>query len=87
MSLDARSKRILYRARHRGMQETDLLLGRFAERQLAELSDAQLDRFEALLDQPDIDLFDWITGKRPAPAAFADDVMAMLQASVKDPGR
>ena len=84
MSLDARSKRILYRARHRGMQETDLLLGRFAERRLAELAPAQLDRFEELLDQPDNDLFDWITGKRPAPPAFDHDVLAMLRAFARN---
>jgi antitoxin CptB len=80
MPLDARLKRILYRARHRGMQETDLLLGRFAERRLAELSPAQLDRFEELLDQPDNDLFDWISGKRQVPSAFDHDVVAMLKA-------
>ncbi len=80
MFTDARLKRLLYRARHRGMQETDLLLGRFAERHLGELSAVQLDRFEALLDQADNDLFDWITAKRAVPAALAHDIMAMLQA-------
>ena len=80
MSQDARLKRLLYRARHRGMQETDLLLGRFAERRLGELSAAQLDRFEALLDMSDNDLFDWITAKRPVPGACDHDIMAMLQA-------
>ncbi len=80
MLQDARLKRIIYRARHRGMQETDLLLGRFAERRLEGLSPAQLDRFEQLLDQPDNNLFDWITDKRPAPSAFDHDVLAMLKA-------
>ena len=79
MSMDARLKRIIYRAHHRGMQETDLLLGRFAERRLEGLSLAQLDLFEQLLDQSDNDLFDWITGKRPAPAAFDHDLLAMLK--------
>ncbi len=79
MPMDARLKRIMYRARHRGMQETDLLLGRFAERRLEGLSPAQLDRFEQLLDAPDNDLFDWITDKRPAPAAFDHDLLAMLK--------
>ena len=87
MTIDARLKRILYRARHRGMQETDRLLGRFAERRLTELSAAQLDRFEALLDQPDNDLFEWITGKRPAPEAFANDVLALLKTFARDPNR
>ena len=80
MSTDDRLKRLLYRARHRGMQETDLLLGRFAERRLGEMSAVQLDRFEALLDMPDNDLFDWITAKRPVPTALDHDIMAMLQA-------
>ena len=80
MSTDARLKRLLYRARHRGMQETDLLLGRFAERRLGEMSAAQLDRFEALLDMPDNDLFDWITAKQAVPVALDHDIMAMLQA-------
>ncbi|MSO85710.1 MAG: succinate dehydrogenase assembly factor 2 family protein [Rhodospirillales bacterium] len=77
--MDDRLKRILYRARHRGMQETDHLLGGFAERRLGELSPVQIDRFEELLDQSDNDLFDWITEKRPAPAAFDHDVLALLQ--------
>ncbi len=84
MSLDARLKRLLYRARHRGMQETDLLLGRFAERRLGELSASQLDRFEELLDQSDNDLFDWITAKRAAPAGFDHDVLAMLKSFARD---
>ena len=83
LSTDIRLKRILYRAQHRGMQETDLLLGGFAAQRLAELSPAQLDRFEALLDQSDNDLFDWITGKKPAPSAFAHDVLAILKAFAK----
>jgi antitoxin CptB len=77
--MNDRLKRILYRARHRGMQETDLLLGRFAERRLDALTASQLDRFEALLDVPDNDLYDWIIEKRPAPAAFDDDVLGMLK--------
>lgn len=84
MSMDARLKRLLYRARHRGMQETDLLLGRFAERRLGEMSASQLDRFEELLDQSDNDLFDWITAKRAAPVVFDHDVLAMLKSFAKD---
>ena len=77
-SLDPRRKRLLFRSRHRGTKETDLMLGGFAERHLAALDDRQLDRFEALLDLPDGDLFDWITGRVPPPPAHDDDVMALL---------
>lgn len=75
----ARVKRALFRASHRGMRETDFLLGGFARRQLGRLDEAQLRRFEALLEESDNDLFDWITGKRPVPADRDDDVMALLK--------
>ncbi len=78
--MDARRKRLLYRSRHRGMHETDLLLGRFAELHLGELDAAQLDRFEALVEETDHDLYDWIAGKRPVPAGHDHDVMARLRA-------
>ena len=75
----ARIKRLLFRSTHRGMKETDTLLGGFAAENLADLTDAQLDCFEALLDQSDADLFDWITGKAPLPDAFDTDLMGLLK--------
>lgn len=74
-----RRKRILFRAWHRGMREGDLLMGGFAERHLAGLSEAQVARFEALLDANDLDVYDWVTGRVPVPAAHDHDVMRMLQ--------
>jgi antitoxin CptB len=77
--MDSRRKRLLYVSRHRGMQETDLLLGRFAEAYLPRLTEAQLDRFEALLDEGDNDLFNWITGRAAPPPAHDHDVMELLK--------
>ncbi len=77
--LNIRRKRLLYRSRHRGMQENDLLLGRFAERHLADLDDQQLLRFEALLDESDTDLFDWISGRVAPPKALDHDVIKLIQ--------
>jgi antitoxin CptB len=77
-SLDPRRKRLLFRSLHRGTKETDLMLGGFAESQIGALSEPQLDRFEALLEAPDGDLFDWITGRRPPPASYNHDVMDLL---------
>jgi antitoxin CptB len=56
--LDVRCRRLLFRCWHRGTQESDLILGRFAECHLADLDSTQLARFEALLDCTDADLFD-----------------------------
>jgi antitoxin CptB len=56
---EIRRKRLLFRCWHRGTQEIDLIFGSFAENAAGGLSPAQLDRFEALLDCDDTDLFDW----------------------------
>jgi antitoxin CptB len=68
--LDARRPRIRFRAWHRGMLETDLLLGRFADAELEKLSAAELDDFEALLEAIDRDVFAWATGEAPIPEAY-----------------
>ena len=76
--MDARRKRLLFRSAHRGMQETDLFLGRFAERQLVTMNEEQLDRFEALLEESDNDLFNWISRREALPPALDHDVMKMI---------
>ena len=77
---DARRKRLLFRSWHRGTRESDLLLGSFAEAHLGALDAAQLDRYEALLDCADADLFDWVAGRAPPPPAHDHDVMRLLLA-------
>ena len=64
---------------HTGMKETDLLLGTFAAARLAELSEAQVDRFEALLAEPDPDVLAWIYGREAVPERHDNDVFAMLK--------
>jgi len=77
---DIRRKRLLFRSWHRGTREADLILGPFAEAHLAGFDDAQLDRYEALLDCNDADLFDWVGRRLPSPAAQDNDVMRLLLA-------
>jgi antitoxin CptB len=77
-SLEQRRKRLTFRAWHRGMKELDLLIGGFADRHLAELSPAQLDRFEALLDVPEPLMYRWLMGHERPPAAFDHDVTHLL---------
>lgn len=75
-----RRKRLLFRASHRGFKEADLILGGFAAEAVATMSEAELDAFEALLAQPDHDLYLWITGKREAPIEFEGPVLERLSA-------
>lgn len=72
---DTRRKRIAFRAWHRGIRETDLILGRFADANLAGFDPAELDAFEALLDIPDRDLLGWVTGAEPVPADRATPML------------
>ncbi|HEV2301841.1 MAG TPA: succinate dehydrogenase assembly factor 2 [Stellaceae bacterium] len=79
-SADFRRKRLMFRSWHRGTREADLILGRFAQAHLAGFDEARLDRYEALLECPDADLFDWIAGRAAPPPAYDHDVMRLLLA-------
>jgi antitoxin CptB len=69
--LDDRRKRLLFRCWHRGTREMDLILGRFADAEIAGLSDDDLSRLEALLEVPDPDLYAALIGDKPLPAEYA----------------
>jgi antitoxin CptB len=84
-SAEIRRKRLLYRSWHRGTREGDLILGRFAAAHLAAFDDSQLDRYEALLDCADVDLFDWVGGRAVPPAAYDHDVLRLLLAFTNSP--
>ena len=63
--LDARRRRIKFRAWHRGLREVDLLLGRFVDAKLGTLDESDIAAFEALLDVPDQELLGWLMGYGP----------------------
>jgi len=69
--LDDRRKRLLFRCWHRGTREMDLILGRFADAEIANLSDDELAEFEYLMDVPDPDLYAALTGNVPPAPEFA----------------
>jgi antitoxin CptB len=68
--LDVRRRKILFRAWHRGMRETDLILGRFADAAIADLGDAELGDFEQLLEVQDRDVLAWVMGEAGVPPEF-----------------
>jgi antitoxin CptB len=76
---EIRRKRLLHRSRYRGVKESDLLFGQFAANWLGLLDDAQLDRYEALLDAPDQDLLAWVYGRAPVPIHHDNDVFRLLK--------
>jgi antitoxin CptB len=70
--LDDRRKRLLFRCWHRGTREMDLILGRFADAEIAHLGDNELGQLEHLIEVPDPDLYAALTGDKPLSLEYAN---------------
>ena len=68
--LDDRRKRLLFRCWHRGTREMDLILGRFADAEIAGLTDAELAELERLIEVPDPDLYAALDRRHAARAGI-----------------
>jgi antitoxin CptB len=77
---DARRKKLKLRAWRRGFREADLILGPFADKHVSGWSEAELDWFEALLNEADQDVYGWILEREPTPAEFDGPLMNALKA-------
>ena len=78
---DARLKRMQMRSMRRGTKEMDLILMRFAAARLAEMDEATLDAYDALLAENDQDLYQWVSGRTAPPRAHAgliDDIRTVI---------
>ncbi len=78
--LDPRRRKVLFRAWHRGMREMDILYGKFADSELAKLSEGELDDLELLMDLPDRDVLMFLTGEAPTPDSYSTPVFHRLKA-------
>ena len=76
--IEKRRKRLRYRSWHRGMQEMDLILGRFADANLDTFSELELGQFERILDRSDPDLYAWVSRRQPLPAGLDSNVMKLI---------
>ena len=77
--LDARRRRLLYRLWHRGTREMDIIMGRFADAAIGELTEAEIGELEALAEVPDPELYAWLTGGRPVPPNYDIAVFRRLR--------
>ena len=81
--LDQRRRRILFRATHRGTQETDRLVGGYVTPRLAGFTEAELDAIEAVMDLPDVDLADWLMGRLPIPPGVHAPMLHAIRAAAQ----
>jgi antitoxin CptB len=77
--LDDRRKRLLFRCWHRGTREMDLILGRFADAEIANLGDDELGQLERLIEVPDPDLYAALTGDGALPDEHANGLFDRIK--------
>lgn len=83
--VDARRRRLLFRATHRGTKENDLLLGGFVAAGLTAFSDEEVAALEAIMELPDPLLADWLTGRVPVPAEADSPMLRAIRAAARGP--
>lgn len=76
--IEIKRKRLLFRSDHRGMKEMDIFMGAFAREVLAGLSAEELDLYDDMSQMPDIDLYNWISGKEKPPADHNNPILQKL---------
>ena len=73
-------ERVRWRIR-RGLLELDIVLGRFVEAHYEQLDEAGKRAFEALLDMPDTELWDMITGRQETAQSEQRVLLEMIRVS------
>lgn len=62
------------------------MVGAFVARHIAVFTDSDLDELEAVLELDDVDLADWLTGRRPIPAEVATPMLSRMAVECATPG-
>lgn len=79
MDRDARLRRLSFRAWHRGTKEADMLIGGFFDRHSSAWDKAEMDWFELLLEEQDVDIMAWAIGTAAAPERYEGPLMRQMQ--------
>ena len=79
MDRDIRLKRLRFRAWHRGTREADYMIGGYFDARSADWGDAELDWYEAFLEEQDVDIMAWAMGVQPIPTEWQGPMMTSLQ--------
>ena len=58
----------------------DLILGRFADAEISDMRDDELDQFERLIEVPDPDLYAAVIGDKPLDPEYAGPLFERIKA-------
>ena len=75
-----RRDRLQWKCR-RGLLELDLVLSQFLERQASSMSPAELAAFDELLDYPDTELWDVVSGRNDRFDPRLGEIVSRLRAT------
>ncbi len=78
---DSRRRRLLFRATHRGTHENDLLIGGYVAPRIATLTEGEVEALEAVMELPDVELADWLTGRREIPPEHDGPMLRAIRAA------
>jgi antitoxin CptB len=78
MLSDDRLRRLKFRAWHRGTREADYMIGCFFDSHHATWSPAELDLFERLIEEEDVDILGWALGTLAVPPEYAGPLMTAM---------
>ncbi|WP_416896978.1 MAG: succinate dehydrogenase assembly factor 2 [Minwuia sp.] len=77
-ALEVRRRKLMYRSNYTGTKESDIILSRFAERNLPTFSERQMDLYEQILGAGDPEIVKWVVQRKPVPPEFDNEVSRML---------
>lgn len=77
--LEARKRRLLFRANHRGTKEADIMIGSFVAANIDSMSLEDIVWFERFLEENDVDIMTWMLGRKEPPAEFQGPLMEAMR--------
>ena len=67
-------KKLIYRSKHRGCKETDIIMGSFAEQELPKFTKSEVDLYADFIEESDWDIYAWVNGNLEMPEKYRDNV-------------
>ncbi len=74
-NIENKRKQLIFRSWHRGTREMDLIMGSFADKNIAHFTEEEIKLYDDVLQMPDPDLYDWVSGRKKPPADIMNAVL------------
>ena len=61
-----------------------MLVGNFVRARIAVFTETELDALEEVMELPDAELADWLTGRRPIPASQDSPMLRAIRTAAEE---